>query len=911
MNNFTFRYVQLLIICLGAIVLQACSTQKDGASGKGIQNLTARYNYIYNANVLLNDYVSALNTSFADNYNDILPIYISPVKYNPSNLQTGTDDKVLDEIINKSKTIITDKSLSNYVDDAYLLMGKSQFYKGNFFLAAEYFSYVSKTYKKEQSAVIEALNWQGRSYIQLQDLKHAANTLDILEKHLDSVKKNRDEPYATLAQMALEIKQPKSAINYLLAALKESHHKQHIVRWHFILGQLFEQQHDIQQALFHYKKVQSSNTGFELYFNAKLRQVKLNALAKGSRLSHEQQLLGLLKDEKNLDFSDQIHFQIAEYFLEQKDIPKAVKYYNAALVSGGNNKYLKGLTYLQLAELNFQHLRNYLQAKKYYDSTLNYLPKTYTTYSLILKKSQNLEYLSSRYNLISEQDTLQALAKLPETERVARLRNQFFTKGDTITSDPTTLQAVNRSGAFYFNNAYAMERGAADFFKRWGNRKLEDNWRQSIRSNASNTQQTLSMDPDAQLLTNTLTSRNGVDSSAMASYLEAIPLTPQMLEASNVKIVNAWYELAGFYQQELQDNIEAARIYEYLLRNYPQNHQSAAINYGLFLIYRASDPQKAETFKSKVLNDHASSVYARALLDPNFSIKQNEKDKETGDLYTDLFNKYLEKNFKQVIELAKEQLNVNAKNPFAAQFAYLKTIAVGRTQPVDSLLHEFQQIKLSYPSDQLIVPLVDDHLKYINEHLADFRKRKIALVDFDPNEPRFIAQQTNKPVRPADKPREQSAAQPETVVRQKPSETPSKVNAPEAILPEAVKKGTESPFKNSETSSWYFVIDVSDATLRLTSSRFGLGQFNRGNYPGTDLRHQLIEFDNEQLIYVGNFSNFEAVKSYQERIVPQLNRIMRIRPGIYKSFIISKENLELIKNKASLDQYLEFYNNNY
>jgi tetratricopeptide (TPR) repeat protein len=909
LNNLSFRHVQLIITCLAAIVLQACSSQRDGSSGKGIQNLTARYNYIYNANILLNNYVSELNSSFADNYNDILPVYISPEKYNPAIIQTGNNDNVLDEIINKSKTIITDKSLSNYVDDAYLLMGKSQFYKGSFFLAAEYFGYISKAYQKDKDPTTEALNWQARSYIQLQDLKLAAKTLDQLEKQLDSTKKNRDEAYATLAQMALELKQPKSAVTYLLSALKESRNRQNAVRWHFILGQLFEQQQDYQQAIYHYKKVQSSNTGFELYFNAKLKQVKLDALAKGAKLNHEQQLLGLLKDEKNLDFSDQIYFQIADYFLTQQNIPKALQYYNASLNSGHKNNRLKGLTYLQLAEINFQHLKNYLQAKQYYDSTLLNLPKTYTTYNLILKKSQSLEYLSSRYKLIAEQDTLQALAKLPATERASRIRGFLFTKADTVAEHPAASQPLNRNGAFYFNNTYAMERGAADFLKRWGNRKLEDNWRQSIRTNASNTQQTLGIDPNTSSSNDILSTQSSIDSNALASFLQAIPLTPQMLEASNQKIINAWYELGNFYQQELNDTAEAARIYEYLLNNFPENNQLAAINYSLFLIYRDNDPSKAETFKSKILRDHSSSIYARTLLDPNFSIQKSAKDTETGDLYTELFNQYAQKKFSQVIEGARQQLSNNQENQFAAQFAYLKAIAVGRTQSVDSLLQEFKQIKLKYPADQLIVPLVDDHLRYINAHLAAFKRRKIALVDFDPNEPRFIAQQ---PLQAQQTTLPKPALVPAPVIQQTPAVKSSMPKvAAQGPPAAAVTPDSPSPFSNTASASWYFVIDVSDATIRLTSSRFGLGQFNRGNYPGTDLRHQLIEFDNEQLIYVGNFSSFEAVKTYQDRIVPQLNRIMRVRPGIYKSFVISKENFELIKNKASLDQYLQFYNNNY
>jgi tetratricopeptide (TPR) repeat protein len=897
LNNFSFRQVSLFLICLSASFIYACSAQKESAPRKRIQNLTARYNYLYNANVILENYVSQLYSTYTDNYNDILPVNLSPQIFNPSVLQTGTSDKALDDVISKAQTIISDKSSSNYIDDAYLLLGKSQFYKGNYFLAAEYFRYVSDTYRSNQTAFMVALDWEARSYMQLNDLKSAAITLDTLEHHLERTKKERAEAYATLAQMAILLKQPKTAIPYLQAALAESKNKPQAIRWHFILAQLYEQQQSFDQALVHYHKVQSSNTSFELYFNAKLKQVKLNAQVKGTKISREQQLLSLLKDEKNLDFSDQIYYQIGEHFREQQNVPQALHYYNRAINVGTNN-YLKGLAYLQLAELSFSQLKNYSQSKKYYDSTLTALPTSYTGYDLVLKKSQSLEYLSSRYNVISAQDTLQLLAKLTEPERISRARNLLFpiVEDSVKAPAPATTSTLNRKGTFYFNNSTAMQRGAEDFVKRWGNRKLEDNWRQSIRSSESNTQQILTSAAGVSQSNSTAINSNQTDSITLANYLASIPSNQQMLESSNQKVVDAYVELASFYQQELKDAKEAARIYLYLLDKYPQNNQLAAIKYSLYLIYRESDPILAATYKQEVLRNHASSVYASTLLDPNFSINQNSKDVERNNTYNTVFSLYEAKDFPKVIELADKHPVVNPGDPLAAQFAYLKAIAVGRTSPLDSLLQQFQLIKRQFPQDQLIIPLINDHLAYINLHLPEFKRRKIALIDFDPKETRFITQAANKP---------QSSTQNTTPKTDKPGAVTEKPNT----LP--VTGAVTRLFTKAASSTWYFVIDVADASIRLSSSRFGIGQFNRGNYPEGNLRHQLVEFDNDQLIYIGNFSSFEAVKDYQNRILPQLRNIMRVQPTVYDSFIITKAHFELINSKSRLNQYLDFYKNNY
>jgi len=121
----------------------------------------------------------------------------------------------------------------------------------------------------------------------------------------------------------------------------------------------------------------------------------------------------------------------------------------------------------------------------------------------------------------------------------------------------------------------------------------------------------------------------------------------------------------------------------------------------------------------------------------------------------------------------------------------------------------------------------------------------------------------------------------------------------------------DSIFHMTPSNSYYFVIVVNDASINLSSSRFGIGEFNRGSFAGKGLKHRLTEFDNEQLIYIGNFSNFETVKKYADGIRPQLQQIMKVPATSHQSFISSKENFEKINSKEDLNKYLEFYKNNF
>ena len=942
MNYFISRPVKLLLFCLSVCMLFACSSQKDTATSRAMQNLTSRYNYIYNANLILDDYIANLQNSYADNFSEILPVYVNPPAFNPAAtnpLMAQVERPELEEIIHKARTIIADKSYGNYMDEAYLLMGKGYFYKGDYFTAAEYFDYTAQTYKQDKKTTLEALNWKIRSYMQLNNLRAAAPASDSLETLLDSVKRHRAEPLATLAQMSIELKRDKEATAYLLAALKAGGSKADKTRWTYILAQLYERQNDAASALKYYRKVQGSNAGFQLYFNANLNRIKLAAEAAGRKTSRSERMQALLKDDKNADYIDQVYYHIANVYAEEKSYAKAAAFYSQAVQTAGKDPYQKGLAYLKLADLNFNTLKNYIQAKSYYDSAVNTLPASYPNYEQIAKKNKNLQYLTDRYVLIALQDTLQAIAKLPEQERLAALEQYQAAKTQpqqtSVSAGVTPANnQIRGNGNFYFDNQNAVSLGALDFKKRWGNRKQEDNWRQSIRPNGeANTQKTLTAniegiptDPDQ--VAPTAISAGTVASNLMTN----LPTTPALLQASNQKIINAYYEIGSFYQQELKDKAQAIQVYELLLRRFPDNNFLPAINYSLYLAYQDSDPDKARQYKNIILSRFGNSVYAKTILDPGFSVKQSELDRILEIQYNGLFVSYQDKDFPKVIKTADELTRSFPGNYLEPQFQYLKAIGIGRTQHVDSLITIFNRIKTQFPSDQLIVPLVESHLAYIQAHLGEFKRRKIALADFDPNESPFglsgrlsekaalanaSTAKPTLPVKPAVKPAEVQVAatkqtQQKTVVETAPKPTPATPKTETAPVAQPAVSKPNSIFSVASTSNtYYYVIDVADATLTLSSSRFGIGQFNRGNYAESDLRHRLVEFDDDQLIYVGNFSSFDEVKQYADGITPQLKKIMKVPESKYSAFIISKENFEKLKSKALVLQYLDFYKTNF
>lgn len=925
MKNYAIRNLKVILFSLCTCIICACSSQKDNASSRSMQNLTARYNYIYNANVILNTHQQELAETYSENYDQVLPVYLGP-EIDSNFMVSNPAGGKIDEVIKKAQVIILEKSYSNYLDEAYNLLGKAQFYKGNYFNAAEYFDYTTKNYKKISKSYIEALNWKARSLMQVRRLSEARPLLDTLAYTIAGLKKNTAEPLATLAQMAIYQRKNTEAISFLKDAIKAGGDSQHKIRWTYILAQLSEQQKDYENALLYYRKVQRSNAPFEMYFNANLNRIKLNALIGGKKLNRQEELLALLKDDKNTDYNDQVYYQIAESLMGDEDYEKAKKYYLLSIRKSEKNQYQKGLSYLKMADLNFKQLRNYLDAKAYYDSAVNTLPKTYPGYDLILKKNQNLEYLTKRYQIIAEEDTLQAIAKLPEQDRKAKIEAMLNPAVQTVSSEQTNMAATlfaeegqgrkkpQSSGTFYFSNTGAISTGYSDFKKKFGNRKLENNWRQSIRSSAQSTIQDIASNMNNGAPANLPQNAAGApDKNAMIkAYADALPTSPELMVKSDQKIIDAYFDIASFYLQELNDPEEAEEIYQILLKRFPANNHLAATYYSLFLIAKNKGEARANEFKNKVLKDFPNSAYAKIILDPSFSLKQTELQTAVNKQYNDIFDQYQKRDFTGVIQRVEEVLKTNNENYLSPQFAYLKAIAIGRTNPVDQLLNSFEAITTSFPDDRIITPLVKDHIAYINSHLAEFQNRKVALPDADPNEPIFRTPQTVSPVIA-------KATQPTSVKplpQKQETVSPPPVAAAPVTTPVTAEKPAPDPkpesiFSTATSTLYYYVIDVADATLTLSSSRFGIGQFNRGNYAGANLRHQLKEFDNDQLIYVGNFSNFEDAKAYAEGITPLLGRIMKVPANTYTGFIISKENFDKLTSKDLLNKYLEFYKNTY
>jgi len=872
-----------------------------------MQNLTAHYNILYNANQLVDESERNIQLVTVDDYERLISVYKEPKE-----ATAQAEIKNLDQAILKANVIANEKSLSNYVDDAYFLIAKANHLKANFYNASEFFTYTYTSYPDEKELRQAALAWKARSLMESERFEEAEMTLDTAFKYINTEKESVADIYATRAQLHLYAQQDEQAIGLLEQAIKYANNKQNKIRWIYLLAQLQQLTKKTESAYDNYSKVVKSNAPFDMAFNANLSRISIRDEQSGNKVNRSQQLRSLLKDDKNKDFIDQIYFQIANSYAAEKDLEKSIENYNLSIKNSTKNLTQKGLSYQKLAEIYFDQ-SDFIRSKSYYDSTLAALPKTYPDYELINQKAANLELLADRLNTISTQDTLQMLASLPEVDRELRIgalvREQALkalNSASTLASSslPGPTQALANSvkeGKFYFNNSIALRQGLIDFRKRWGNRKLEDNWRRSQKS-ASDI--TTSISPDQAIANNPFQQPVSDPTAAnietiRQTFIEGMPLTAEQKLSSDQKIAAAYYDIGNYYRDVSLDSAEALNTYEKLLQRFPENANKLAIYYNLYRLNLKANPERSEEFKSILLKDFPDSPFARIILDPQYDQRSDEQETAFNRFYNDAYDLYTGKKYNEVLSQINTYGQSFTGRPLPAQLDYLRALAVGRTQKLPQLETAFKELVGAYPDDKLIVPLVKEHLAFIDSNRAVLGERVVALIDNDPGRDRFVQEPVNEPMR--------VAATHINIPETRPNP------APATMVPlDNTPIVDNSFFVKEEAALFYFAINISDPSVNLSSSRFGIGQFNRINLPGAGIKHQLKAVNRQnQLIFVGPFEGRAAAQSYFDSINPMMKEIMKIPIAKYNTFFINQQNLDKITDRATLDQYVEFYKSTY
>ena len=924
-------------------MIWSCSAKKEGPKVRFMKNVTAHYNIYFNANELLKESELTIKKSLEDDFNLVLEIFPIPNEESSAN-ETGN----LNEVIKKANTIAVDKFESNWLDDSYLLLAKAEYLKGDFYNAVEYYSYVGTTFPKEKKNKLAAYLGQVKSDFALNNMVEADSVLKLAVK-LD-YKYFKEEVEAAQAQLALRNDDVKEAILHLEKAVSLTRNSYNKIRWRYILAQLQELNDEPDEAYINYLKIAKSNASFEMSFNANLASIRISENADGKRFDKIATLKKLLKEDKNREFKEQIYYQIAIAYSELKQFDKAITYFQTSAHTVPGTVKQKGLSFLKLAQLNFESLKNYTQAQLYYDSTLQYLPKNYPDYKNIVIKANNLQYLADRLTIIETQKNLLQLANLTDKEIDEKVDELFKEKQNALAAQPSTLNNVSTNntatlnssrpvGNFYFYNAAALSQGLNEFKKRWGNRKLADNWRISANSLAND----IAKNPINNNSTNAGATISINRDSLKSDFLKTLPYSPGAKQSANSKISTALYEIAIFYKDVLKDNFEAAEALEALIINYPNDVNAASMYYQLYRLLESTDKNRSENFKSQLLQKYPNSVFAKTISDPNFGKDEELSDEKIKLYYTSLYELYQQRKYNQVLQqITLLQDSLGSFKKLDPQFAYLKALALGNTQKLPPFLASLNAIVIKYPENTEITPLVKQQIAFITSNRSVFDQRPTALLAYDGNEQLAKGQEEILIIPKVEQPQplvvNPLKAEAKKAVDDKPVSTtntkpvelaPQKIEAkkdlvdqpvivvakkPVELVPEKKEAEVFTPekpkgliFDVNTRQRHFIVIDITDPKVNIAQPFSRLSQYFYSKFDPSkvNLVIRVIGQTDKFIIVSGDFyakADADKVANELERDLP---KIMEGQAAKYIKFVVSETNLKLLSTREAIEQYVK------
>ena len=706
------KIVSILFI-LSIIIINSCSTKKNTSSRRAYHNITTHYNVYFNGYESFNSGLKKIDEQYKDNYTQILPIF----RYaNEQSTQLVSSD--MDMAIEKSAKSITNHSITvkpkiknkkqvmsekekefykkneycKWIDDCYLLMGKANFYNQEYTRSTRAFRRILNLYKTENTR-FEATLWLVKTYLAQKKFNEAILYLTELENDVRHPKKLDKEINLTFADLYIQQKEYKKAIERLEASIELTKKRKERARYYFILAQLNYEIGNLPEASLLYKKVIKMNPPYEMAFNAKINRA--TAFRGGADESEEikKDLKKMLKDEKNEEFKDQIYYALANIEFAENNEPEAIKYYKLSTQTSVSNNNQKAISFLSLADIYIVK-PEYLLAGSYYDSTMQYLDVEYIDYETISKKAENLGELIVHLKEVQLQDSLQTVASWSEKKRnnyinelikevieeEKRKKEEEESGYNPYDNENNTNNNQNQGGKWYFYNPSLISRGQNIFKQKWGsNRKLEDNWRRKNKSMTGNFGDDDEKPEDED-------STRVSDNKSREFYLQDLPLNDSLMEISNQKIIDALFNAGEVYEKRINDYEAAIETYEDLNKRFPSHLYLLEVYYRLYKLCNKTDKNsRADYYKNQVITQYPDSKYAKILQDPNYIKKLIAIEQNAVLLYETTFQKYKDEKYLEVIADANTGITKYTESDTHPNFLYLKAASYGHLGNMDSL----------------------------------------------------------------------------------------------------------------------------------------------------------------------------------------------------------------------------------
>ncbi len=851
------NYIPNIACILFIVAIYGCSTKVNKFPNRAYHNINTKFNVLYHGELSFNTGKDKLVESYVEDYDELLPIFIFPNDSSARDIYPEMDTAIVkaEKAIQRHSMYVKKKERNKYIDETYLLMGKAHFYKRKFTKAFEMFKYVSKAYEKDKSGPLGQI-WTAATYLETNKLNDAAKLLREIESNKKLPEEHKSFFKAVNANYYIITGNYSLAITELKEAVESTKNKKEKIRYNYIIAQLYGKLGDNGKAVFYYDEVLALKPIYEIVLNAKASKA---VTSEGKNVAEtEQELLKLLRRSPPGSQKSKIYIALAELELKRGKFKKAQSYISEA-INNAEDKKTKKKAYLKMAQYYYDS-RDYINAKSYYDSTFQVVTEIDKDYEEIESKKSNLNRLVKNLDMIHRQDSLRELANMSEDQRLAVIKdriaeNKAKAKAAQKKKEAEELIKANQNnglnaggsnGKWYFYNEPAIAFGKQEFKKVWGDRKLEDNWRRKNKSLASF---------DDAFANSEETKMNGDKTEDISAYLAPIPLTPEKMSTSIQKTIYAYYDLGITYSEKINEpetGIEDG--FDVVINKYDTSKYAPTSAYYAYSIYtKLGYTDKANKYKTLILNNYPKTEYAEILKDPNYFKNKEKEANAIYPAYESAYSLYKSKQYDVTISKIDTLLQQYPENVIEAKFILLKALA-------------YRGISNKNSFESALKVIIKDHPKSKEASTAK------ELLDKS-NDPNYFANKTK----------------------------------------ELLLKKTETPYTYSDSSKLQAAIAFPlNGENKASNFKIRISNFNNKYFRKLNLKlSDLIIQEGMQMILIKSLNNSEDGIDYFKTFNQNKTELKGINDKGFYFFLITDENLPILIKNKDLGLYNTFFKDNY
>ena len=900
------------------MVATGCSTQKNTARTRWWHSFKARYNTYYNGSLAYIDASLEKEEDNKDNFTEIIPLYTVS---NKSSREIGKSN--YDRAIEKcQKTIklhsikrrpqwtkqrkktakdlewLSRREYNPFLWKAWMLMGRSQFYKGAFDEAAATFNYMGRLYQTQPAIYAKSRAWLAKCYIEEGWLYDAEDVIRNMQR--DSIHWSaRKEWDYTYADYYVHTGEYEKAIPYLRNVIKhEMRRKQRAREW-FLMGQMQAALGNNVEATKAFKHVVKLNPPYELEFNARIAMTEVMSAGQSKKMIGR--LKRMARSDKNKEYLDQVYYAIGNIYLAQNDSTQAIIAYERGAAKATRSGIEKGVLLLKLGDIYWDKER-YNDAQRCYGQAIGMLDKERKDYEELAARSKILDDLVPYTDAIHLQDSLQSLAKMSESERNAAIdrtiealkkkekeerrlqaeqnaQNQQNGGNDMAQNNQfgnnTAMQNQQnqRNAQWYFYNQMAVSQGKAAFQKQWGKRENVDNWQRVNKTVVAFQTEEPKLTEEQQ--DSIAQAEAAADSLALVAdsaqndphkreyYLAQIPFTEEQMAESNAVIADGLYNSGVIFKDKLDNLPLSEKQLMRLINGYPNFEKMAEAYYHLYLLYmRKGEKQTADSYVARLKQEYPESEWTTLLTDPYFVENARLGVHLEDSLYASTYDAFKAARYKEVsgnVAVSEQRFPLGANRD---KFLFIGGLGKLNDGDYEGCIEDLNTVVKKYPQSP-VAEMAGMIVKGVNE---DWRLQggKFDLENVWERRSQVLNEDDS------------------TAVRE---------------------------FSNDRNAAFIYMIAYKPDSIDANRMLFELARYNFTSYMVRNFDIEIEQVDGLNRMLVKGFRNYDEALQYARQLQKQ-KQLMKL-VGKSRQIVISDVNLPMLGKQFSYTDYAKFYEKNF